>query len=75
MLSTVLGIDAVTAVEILVKTGASAASLTAAGSALVLLALPRFDDATTRSVRRIALAAAALAAAFSVLQLPVARAF
>ena len=71
MLSTVLGIDAVTAVQILVKTGASAASLAAAGSALVPLALPRFDDATTRSVRRVAVAAAALAAAFSVLHLPV----
>lgn len=75
MPSTVLGVDAVTAVEILVKTGASAASLTAVGSALVLLALPRFDDATTRSVRRIALAAVALAAAFSILQLPVRASF
>ena len=75
MLSTVLGIDAATTVEILVKTGASAASLAAAGSALVLLALSRFDDATARSVRRIAVAAAVLAAAFSALRLPVRASF
>ena len=75
MLSTVLDIDGVTAVEILVKTGASAGSLAAAGSALALLALTRFDGATARSIRRTAVAAAAFAAAASVLRIPVRASF
>ena len=75
MLSTVLDIDGVTTVEILAKTGASAGSLAAAGSALALLALTRFDGATARSIRRTAVAAAAFAAAASVLRIPVRASF
>ena len=75
MLSTVLDIDGVTAVEILAKTGASAGSLAAAGSALALLALTRFDGATARSIRRTAVAAAAFAVAASVLRIPVRASF
>ena len=75
MLSTVLDIDGVTAVEILAKTGASAGSLAAAGSALALLALTRFDGATARSIRRTAVAAAAVAAAASLLRIPVRASF
>ena len=75
MLSTVLDIDGVTAVEILAKTGASAGSLAAAGSALALLALTRFDGGTARSIRRTAAAAAAFAAAASVLRIPVRASF
>ena len=75
MLSTVFDIDGVTAVEILAKTGASAGSLAAAGSALALLALTRFDGATARSIRRTAVAAAVFAAAASLLRIPVRASF
>ena len=75
MLSTVLDIDAVTGVEILLKTGSYAGSLAAAGSALALLSLTRFDGATARSIRRTAVAAAAFAAAASVLRIPVRASF
>ena len=75
MLATVLGIDAVTAVEILVKTAASGASLAAAGSSLALLALVRFDGPTARLVRRMAVASAALAAVLSALRIPVRASF
>lgn len=69
------GIDAVTAVEILVKTGASAASLVAAGSTLCLLALSRLDDPTRRSVQRVATAAAIVAGVASALGVPVRASF
>lgn len=74
-MATVLGIDGVTAVEILFKTGASAACLASAGGAFALLSLAGLDEATARSVRRTAVAAAALAAAFSALRVPVRASF
>ena len=75
MLSAVLDIDGVTAVEIAVKTAVSAGSLAAAGSALALLSLTRFDSAAARSVRRTAVTGAAFAAAASVLRIPVQASF
>ena len=75
MLSAVIDGDGVTAVEILVKTVVSAGSLAAAGSALALLSLTRFDGAAARSVRRTAVAGAALATAASVLHIPVRASF
>lgn len=75
MLAAVLDVDGVTAVEILVKTAVSAGSLAAAGSALALLSLRRFDGAAARSVRRTAVAGAAFAAAASVLRIPVRASF
>ena len=75
MLATVLDLDAVTGVEILLKTAASAGSLAAAGSALALLSLTRFDGAAARSVRRTAVAAVAIATAASVLRIPVRASF
>ena len=75
MLAAVLDVDGVTAVEILVKTAVSAGSLAAAGSALALLSLTRFDGTAARSVRRTAVAGAAFAAAASVLHIPVRASF
>ena len=75
MLSAVLDIDGVTAVEIAVKTAVSAGSLAAAGSALALLSLTRFDSAAARSVRRTAVTGAAFAAAASVLRIPAQASF
>jgi len=75
VLSAVLDIDGVTAVEILIKTAVSAGSLAAAGSALALLSLTRFDGAAARSVRRTAVTGAAFAAAASVLRIPVQASF
>ena len=75
MLSTVLDIDGVTTVEILVKTGAYAACLAAAGSAFARLALSRLDDGTARTVGRLAVAAAVAGAALSVARIPVRASF
>ena len=75
MLSAVLDIDGATAVEIAVKTAVSAGSLAAAGSALALLSLTRFDSTAARSVRRTAVTGAAFAAAASVLRIPVQASF
>ena len=75
MLGTVLDIDGATAVEIVVKTAASAGCLVAAGSAFALLAFTRLDAPTARSVRRTAVAAAAVAAAASVLLIPARASF
>ena len=75
MLSTVLDIDGVTGVEILVKTGAYAACLAAAGSALARLALSRLDDGTARTTGRLAVAAAVAGAALSVARIPVRASF
>lgn len=75
MLSAVLDIDGVTAVEIAVKTAVSAGSLAAAGSALALLSLTRFDGAAARFVRRTAVTGAVFAAAASVLRIPVQASF
>ena len=75
MLLPVLDIDGVTAFEIVVKTGTYAASLAAAGSAFVRLALSRLDDATARAVQRLTVAAAITAAVLSVVHIPVRTSF
>ena len=75
MLSAVLGIDGVTGVEILAKTGTYAACLAAAGSALARLALSRLDDGTARTTGRLAVAAAVAGAALSVARIPVRASF
>ena len=75
MLAAILDLDAVTGFEILVKTAAYAACLAAAGSALCRLALARRDHDTARATGRIAVAAAATAAALSVLRVPVRASF
>ena len=75
MLSTVLDIDGVTTVEILVKTGAYAACLAAAGSAFARLALSRLDGGTARTVGRLAVAAAVAGATLSVARIPVRASF
>ena len=75
MLATALEIDGATAVEIVVKTAASAGCLVAAGSAIALLAFARLDAPTARSVRRTAVAAAAVAATASVLLIPARASF
>ena len=75
MFPSILDIDGVTALEILVKTAASAASLAAAGSVLTLLALARLDEATKRATVRLALAAALVAAVASALRIPLRASF
>ena len=75
MIAAFLDIDAVTAVEILVKTAASGACLVAAGSAFALLAFARLDGVTARSMRRTTVAAAVFAAALSAFRLPVRASF
>ena len=75
MLSTVLDLDAVTSVEILLKTGGYATSLAAAGSAIALLVLRRLDDETARAIQRLAVAGAMAAAVASVLRIPVRASF
>ena len=75
MLAPVLDVDGVTAVEILLKAAALAACLTAAGSAIALLALSRLDDAAARTAGRLAAAGAAVAALLSLLRIPVRASF
>ncbi len=75
MLSTVVNLDGVTAIEILVKTATYAACLAAAGSALALLARSRLDDETARAVRRLAVAGAVTAAALSAIRIPIRASF
>ena len=75
MLAPLLDVDGATAVEILLKAAALAACLTAAGSALVLLALSRLDDAAARTAGRFAAAGAAVAAVASLLRIPVRASF
>ena len=67
----VIELDGVTAVEILVKTAAYLASIAAAGSALALRFLSRLDGPTAQAVQRLAVAGAIVAAAASVLRIPV----
>ena len=75
MLSTVLDIDAVTGIEILVKTATYAACLAASGSALARLTLSRLDDGAARATGRLAVAGAVAAAALSVVRIPVRASF
>ena len=75
MLPSELDIDGITAVSILVKAGAYLASLAAAGSALALLGLSRFDCDTARAVRRLAVAGAVAAALLSAFRIPVRASF
>ena len=75
MFPSILDVDGVTALEILVKTAASAGSLAAAGSVLALLALRRIDEATRRPTVRLAVGAALVAAAASALRIPVRASF
>ena len=66
-----LDLDGITAVSILVKTGAGLASLLAAGSALALLGLSQLDERSGRAIRRLAVAGAIIAAVASALAIPV----
>ena len=70
-----LDLDGITAVSILVKTGAGLASLVAAGSALALLGLSQLDERSARAIRRLAAAGAIIAAVASALAIPVRASF
>lgn len=67
--------DNVALISILVKTLAYAATLIAAGSALVLIGLRSLPTAETRALRRIAIIAALVAAIDTSLRLPVRASF
>ena len=75
MWQSVLGMDGATLATVAVKAVAYLATLTSAGSALVLASLSAPDDDTRRMVRRLGLAGAVLAGAASVALIPLGAAY
>ncbi len=75
MLSALASADGFVWLSICVKALAYAATLVAAGSALVLIGLRNLDEALTRYMRRLALGAAVLAAVVSLARIPIQASF